>query len=317
MKRFMMVCGFAAAMAGGVQAAPLNQGQVASGAKWVLHVDVDSLKSTQVGKILMQRLTTGQDNNKLNALAAMLGTDLRKDLSAVTLFSASDREQDGVIVLNGNFNDEQLDTLVKANDDYSETAYKGTMVRQWMDKKKNKRAFGAILSDKTVLMSGSDAAIKSALDAISGQGASLASQKNGNLSLENANNAVVIAAADMASLKSKKPDAQTFKQAKSAAASVSEQGADMVGHIVLQADTPESAQHMGDAVRGILALMQLDDKTDQKTKDAFSATKVDLAGSTLNVTIRMPAQTMADAVQKKMRADDAKKAAAESATKSE
>ena len=310
MKKLMTMCGMVAAMTGGTMAVPLNQGHVAADAKWVLHVDVDSLKATQVGQILMQRLTSGQENNKLNALAAMLGTDLRKDLSGVTLFSVSDREEDGVVVLNGHFNTTQLDTLVKANKDYSETKVNGVTLREWTDEKKNKKSYGAILSDKTIVMSGSDMAIKAALTAIGGSGPSLAVKKNSALDLDGANSAVVIAAADMANIKSKKPNAQTFKQAKSGAASVSEQGADMVGHVTLQTDSVENAQHMADAVRGIIALVQLDEKTDQKTKAAIAATKVDLKGSTLDVTLRMPAQTLADAVQKKMLEDDAKKAAA-------
>lgn len=310
MKRLMTMCGVVAAMTGGAMAAPLNQGHVSADAKWVLHVDVDSLKSTQVGQILMQRLTSGQENNKLNALAAMLGTDLRKDLSGVTLFSVSDREEDGVVVLNGRFNTTQLDTIVKANKDYSESTVNGVTVRSWTDEKKNKKSYGAIVSDKMIVMSGGEAAIKAALTAIGGSAPSLVSKKNPALDLDGANSAVVIAAADMASIKSKKPNAQTFKQAKSAAASVAEQGADMVGHVTLQTDSAENAQHMADAVRGIVALVQLDDKTDPKTKEAIAGTKVDLKGTTLDVTLRMPAQTLADAMQKKILEDDAKKAAA-------
>lgn len=309
MKKLAMVIGMAAGLMCGAQAAPLNAGQVGANAKWVLHLDVEGLRATQVGKILMQKLTTGDDNNRLNALAAMLGCDLRKDLAGVTLYGPSDVEDEGVVILHGKFNKQQLETFVKADDAYASEDYKGATIHSWIDKKKNKRMYGTILAGgEAIVMSGANASVKAELDVLGG-GSSLATQNEGKLSLGAANGSVLIAAADLAKMKSAKTSAQTLKFANSASASISEQGADAVGTVVIEADSAQNAQQMNDALRGILAMIQLNDKTDQNTKDALKATGVDLQGTTLKISIHMPAQTLADTLQKKMTEDDAKKAA--------
>lgn len=314
MNKLMTMCGLAALLAGGAQAVPFNAGQTVGNSKWVLHLDVDGLKNTQLGKILLQRLNSGDENNKLNALAAFLGSDLRKDLGAVTLSGMSDLEDENLVVFRGRFNKQQLETFVKANKAYQGETYRGETVHSWIDEKKNKRMFGAILGGgETIVMSGANASVRAQLDALAGQGPTLAKENASDLSLNAANNPVVIASADLANLNRKKPNAQTLKQAKAAAASIGEEGPDMVGRISLVADSAESAKHLNDAARGILAMIQLDDKTDQKTKDAFRATTVDLDGSTLKVTIHLPAQTLADEIQKKWKEEDAKKAAAAAA----
>lgn len=310
MKRIIMVTGLAVAVAGGVRGATLNAGQVPASAKWVLHLDVEGLKNTQVGRILMQRLTTGQENNKMNALAAILGSDLRADLAGVTLSGASDAEDENVVMLSGRFNKQQLELFVKANEAYRGEEYRGATLHSWIDEKKKKRMFGAILGGgERILMSGSAASVKAVLDVMAGQGASLAQDNAGGLSLQAANNSVLVGAADLTRLNRSKTNAQTLKQASSATVSLSEQGADMVGRITLVADTAENARHLNDAARGILAMIQLDEKTEQATKDSLRATTVDLEDKTLRVTIHMPAQVLVDSIQKKWQEEDAKKKA--------
>ncbi len=277
----------------------------------MLHLDVDGLRNTQVGKLLMQRLTTGDDNHKMNALAAWLGCDPRKDLAGVTLYGPPGVSDDGVVILGGKFNQQQMETYVKADAAYQGEAYKGTTIHSWIDKKKNKRMWGAFMNGGSqIVISGVDSALKTALDTISGQaGSSLATQNSCNLALGTANGAVLVAAADMSKIKGTKPNAQTLKQAKAASASIGEQGNDMVATISIEADSAVSAQQMTDMARGILAMIQLDDKTDAKTKEALRATTIDAQGTSLKVAIHMPAQTLADAMQKKWQEEDQKKAA--------
>lgn len=308
MKRLILAAGLVAALAGGAQGAALNANQVGAGAKWVLHVDADMLRSSAVGKVLMQKLTTGKDNDKLNALAVLTGVDLRKDLSGATLYSASDREQDSVVMLSGRFNTEHLITMIKANEAYETQSYHGTTVHSWIDEKKHTRTYGAVLQNGgLIVMSGGEGSLKAALDAVGGQGPSLAKGNSNGLALGAAGTSIVMASANLASMKNNKPSAQTFKQAQSAAISIGEEGQDAVGKISLTADSPVNAQHLSDAARGILALIMLDDKTDQKTKDAFAASQITVDGSTLNVNIHMPAQVLADAIQKKIDEDGKKK----------
>lgn len=310
MKNIVMTIGVLAALAGGVNAAPLNTAQVGADAKFVVHLDVDALKTTQAGKLLLQRTSTGAENNKLNALAAILGFDLRKDVSGVTVFGAPNAGDEGVIVFNGRFDGQQLVTFVKANDGYTSDSYKGTTVHSWTDEKKNnKRTYGVVIGGSTIAMSDKKSALHAALDAIGG-GDSIASQNASKLALGGAKDAVLLAAADLAQVNKGKPaNAQTLKQAKSGVASIREDGDEMVVSIGLEADTVENAQLMNNAVRGLLAIVQLDEKTDQKTKDAFAGAKVELQGTSLSASMRMPAKVLVDAMQKKMQEEDARKQA--------
>lgn len=299
MKRLMLGLSAAALSAVQVYAGPFNASQVGSGARWVLHVDAEQLRSTVVGRAFLQQLSTGPEAAKLDALTLLIGSDLRRDLNGVTLYGASDREEDGVILVQGNFNAQQLTTLAKANDGYTSQIYRGNTIHSWPDKKKGpgKMTNASILPSGVVVFGGSDTALKAALDAATGQAATLAIENKYGLRTENAGGqSVFMAAADLDGLKNAKAraNAQTLRQARSGSVTIGQTGADVVAHVHLEADSAENAQKMHDAVRGLIAIVQLSDEADAQTKSFAESVQLQQQGQNLEVTLTRPAQQVAD-----------------------
>jgi hypothetical protein len=315
MKRWMFGITTAALSAVQAFAVPFNASQIGSGARWVLHVDADQLRTTLVGQAFLQQLATGPEAAKLDALTLLIGSDLRRDLSGVTLYGASDREEDGVVLVQGKFNAQQLTTLAKANDGYTAQAYRGTTIHTWPDAKKGpgKSTHAAILPSGMVVFGGSDGALKAALDAATGQAPTLAVENRFGLRTDSANGqSVFMAAADLAGLKNAKAkaNAQTIRQARSGAVTIGQTGGDVVAHVHLESDSPENAQKMHDAVRGLIAIVQLSDEADAQTKNFAESVQLQQQGQNLDITLTRPAQQVADWLVSEMAKKAKSKAAA-------
>ena len=262
-------------------------------------IDADQLRATTVGNALLQQLSTGPEAARIDALKMLTGSDIRRDISAVTLYGASDREEDGVVLLQGRFNAEQLTTLAKANDGYAAEAYRGTTIHTWPDKKKGpgKTSHAAILPSGILLLAGSDSAIKSAVDAATGQAATLASNNKYGLRTDGASGQTVfMAAADLENLKNAKAkaNAQTIRQARSGSVTVGQVGSDVVANVHLDADSAENARKMHDAIKGLIAIVQLSDEADAQTKSLAESVKLEQNGTSLEVSLSRPAQQLAD-----------------------
>ena len=299
-------------------AGPLQTAQVGADARWVVHVDVDRLRTTAVGQALMDQLTAGAGGRKMDALAAILGADLRRDLSGATLYGPTTNEADAVVLLAGRLNQQQLETLVKADDGYRAETYQGATVHSWVDRSKQpaRRAHAAMLPGGPLVLAGSGPALRGALDVLQGRATALSSDNRHGLALDpSAAATFFLAGADLAGLKSADapPKAQTLRQARSGSISLGEEGADSVGRLRLVAATPEGAKLMADAARGLMAVAQLSDETDAATRELLNSLQIEQQGSEAGLTLRMPAQKVAVWLRVQIEKDAKKKAAAAAA----
>src|SRR5690349_7948887 len=72
-----------------VQAAPLRRADVVADPVWVLHVDLDGLRTTTVGKYIFSELDKPEAQAKLAAFQAIFNFDLAKSVHGVTLYGTS------------------------------------------------------------------------------------------------------------------------------------------------------------------------------------------------------------------------------------
>ena len=94
----------------------LNSKQIPASAQWVIHMDFDGFKTSELGKFAMKQMD--EHAGAIDALSAMLKFDPRMDLADVTAFGHVDAEQpdeNGVALIRGKFDQEHLLTLLKAN----------------------------------------------------------------------------------------------------------------------------------------------------------------------------------------------------------
>ena len=92
----------------------LNSKQIPASAQWVIHMDFDGFKTSEMGKFAMKQMD--EHAGAIDALSAMLKFDPRMDLADVTAFGHVDAEhpdENGVALIRGKFDQEHLLTLLK------------------------------------------------------------------------------------------------------------------------------------------------------------------------------------------------------------
>ena len=304
------------ALASAAPAAPFNPAQVPAAATWVMHVDLDNLRQTAPGRALAEQLSGGKSGQQLDALAAVLGVDLRRDLTGFTLFGASNWDRDGVAVLRGRFDPARLEVLLKADPGYGVETYQGTALHTWIDREKNERRYGALLGD-LALVSGSKAALQQSVDVVQARGASLAGQNPNQLPLPAPGSAFAVAAANLTRLPmaTNAPNARTLRLARAGSFTLAEQGGQVVGRLSLRAERDESARLMADAARGLLAMAQLDEQQDAATRELLQSFRVEQTGSSVELQMGLPAEKAAVWLRLQMEKDAQKKAAEAAAVK--
>ena len=297
-----------------VPATPFNAAQVPAAAAWVMHLDAEALRQTAPGRALMEQLGTGKSGQQMDALAAVLGWDLRRDLAGLTLFNTTGDEREGVALLRGRFDPARLEVLLKADPGYRSEAYQGTTVHAWIDQEKKQRRFGALAGDVAVV-SGSKAAVQRALDVLQARAPGLGAQNPNQLPLPEPGAAFALAAGNLSRLPmtNNAPNARTLRLARSGNFSLSESAGQVIGRLRLQAEREESARLMADAGRGLLAMALLDDAQDAATRELMQALRIEQAGPEVSLHLAMPAEKAAVWLRVQMEKDAQKKAAAAAA----
>ena len=299
----------AAGAAQSVFAGPFDAAKVSSDARWIVHFDAERLRQSQVGAAVTKGLSEGLAGRRMDALTALIGMDLRRDISDITLYGTSERKEDGVCLIAGAINEKQLVTLIRGDAAYTSTGYSGTTIHSWNDKRENHRVFAASAGGGLLAISSSEASLKRALDIAAGRSTSLARENKLGLKAP-ADATLFMACADLTGLKNAAAEAQTLRAAKSGSIAIGESGNDIVATASLVAESPESAKNMIDAARGIVAMILLDEKTDARTREALRSVVLDSNGSAVTVSARIPAQSITDAINKEIAKHNAEAAPA-------
>lgn len=294
-------------------ATPFAPARVPAGALWVIHADLDSLRASAPGRALSEHLATGKAGQQMDALAAVVGIDLRSDMTGLTLYGTSPAERDNVAVLQGRLDAQRIEVLLKANAGYKAEAYQGLTLHSWIDDKKKERQFGAIVGDLAVV-SGSRATAQRAIDVLQARAASLAAQNPNQLPLPAAGTAFLLAAANLSQVQmtNAAPKARTLQLARAGSLVFSEQAGQVIGRLLLQSDQEPNARLIADAGRGLLALAQLDRQNDVQALELLQAIRVDQAGPEVSLNLAMPAEKVAVWLRTELQ-KDAKKKEAEAA----
>ena len=271
-----------------VQASPLQAERVGAGARWVAHVDVDKLKTTQCGRYLLDQLDKDEPNRKLLAFQAMFNFDPRKDVSAVTFYGIDNRPENTVTLVRGTFDTQRLETLVRAGDEYEETKHGNHVVHSWIDRKHGeRRMFASIMGDGTVVLAG-EKAVQTALDVLDGLAPKAAAGTFPGLTPDR-QTAIFIASADLAGVTNVNPRAAILSQASTAYLALTESGDQFQADIGLGAKTVEAATQIESVARGMIALAMLGQEDRPELAKMAGATTIVRTGLKVDVALHYPA----------------------------
>ena len=196
------VAGLAAvwALAAAVQAAPLSLKQVPANAKWLAHVDFDSMRGHVLAKHMRDEIMEKHKDAqaRIDKFGAEMGMDVRNDLHGVTLYGTSFTPHQGVVIVNANV--DQILLLKKAEKapGHKVTKYGSYDLHSWtQDKERHGPPPNAAFFKPSILVFASSLdELKAALDVLGGKAASLGDKDNALAAPVPAGTTVVLRAAN-------------------------------------------------------------------------------------------------------------------------
>lgn len=295
MNRWMAMAA-GAAMAGAAGAAPFNPADVPAEVKWFAHVDVDQFKTTQVGKAVLEQLTTEEANRKFAALQAVLGFDPRgKDLFGLTVCGVGGRS---AAIVRGRFDTERLVTLLKANDGYQEMTQEGYAIHSWIDEGKAKkqgpdkaRMYGAFHASGAAVLSEQLDTVAHVLSVMDGKKAATAARPPAGPG------ATPVLVGVIEDLPGADPKNAALKLARGGSVVLGEAGGRVKGRITLDTVDAATASNLLKVAEGMKSALLLKSADDPRAATLAESASVLLEGTTVSVAMELPAEEIAKAIR--------------------
>jgi hypothetical protein len=241
----------------GSLAAPLNKSWLPADTKWVLHLDFDALRKSQLGSMILTELDT-KYSSKIKALQELLGSNLLTDISHFTLYGPDSQEQNAVLFAQGRFNPQKLTALLALNPQFQKTAYGPYTLYGWFAEQHGKNQVGTFARDNLIAISQNQESLKRALDVLDGK---LPSLSDAPWLLEKTSlfpEPILFAAADsVRELTANQPQAALLASAQSLAFFMGEKDSLFQITLLLQMPDPQTALHVEQAFLGMKAIVTL------------------------------------------------------------
>ncbi len=274
---------------------------VDSDAVWFVHADLTALRQTTLGQRWLEEMEKEEVQNKMEAIRTVFNFDPGVDLHALTLYGYGG-EHDGVVVARGRFDQDRLDTLVKANDSHESSEYSGHTVHSWIDEKKEHRkgrTYGASHGPGTLVFADSEKRITHALDILDGDESGLDPRSKFPGLRQVDAMGILVAAADMKGIGDTNPKARALQAADSAALSIGETGGNVFATLVLEVSDTDVAQNLKRVVDGLLALAVLNQGQEPFAARLAETAGVDLEEGRIRLSISAPVEEMLEHMENK------------------
>lgn len=235
-----------------VQAGPWNPQHVSANAKWTLHVDLDGLRETRVGKELADRLEA-EHGRQFRALKRMFSVNPLTDLAGITLYG-SGAENEAVALIDGRFDRAHIEDVIGGADDYRNHRHGDATVHQWTDKDKGKTQFAAFAGDQRIVFSEREELVHHALDVLAGKAGAAAEVPFFG---SGPGRPVMAGFARLAEIEMKGEESKLLRKAEALRMAVAEADGRMQVRIAIDAAKPKTAQRMHKVIEGLVAFGEL------------------------------------------------------------
>lgn len=159
MRRGVMNAAIVMVCAGSASAGPLMTERVLSDATWVVHIDIEAIVGSNLGRMMLDGPIGGEIRAELSQDAMEeIGIDPLKDLRGVTIFGRGEDEQQAVVVISATEAiDAPLAKLPAMVENYSEIREGNRVVHSWDDGGQKMYVYaapGKFAGERVVLFSG-------------------------------------------------------------------------------------------------------------------------------------------------------------------
>ena len=300
MKTFLLATAWGLALS--LNAKQLDLGKVSDGSNWIMHMDFESMRGSEIGSYLEDSLgQVPEMEEKMRGLQKKFGVDLM-GVSNLTLFGSGERHK-GIGILEGGV-DASIVTEVTRTREYIQESRVGKKTIFSTDKGRHPMAFSVLKKGKIVF--GPDR------DYVS-EGIQLASGKgSGSIShpiLESLTNTLETPGfLFFADVKGAKETAELDQWARMMADKIEScgmvigddaGGLKMIG--LIETNSLESSEPMENMIRGGLAMMEMKAKDNKRTEGMLEGYEVIREGRTIRVEIDISNSFIIERIKKEMK----------------
>jgi hypothetical protein len=281
-------------------AAPLNIGHVPAQAKFLVHVDAETLRTSTLGTFMVEQMAEGKAKVMLDAFSAMVGFDPRTDLHGITMYGSSQRPEDGVVLLHGNFPAAKLDVLVRAKESYEAVEHESKIVHSWEDDERGRkvRRFGVITPNGIMAISEGLPSIRNFVDVQEGRAAVLAPHA---LPLPEAGQLPMVTISfDLDAVENLGANAAILGKLRNGLVQVSEVNGSMVSTMRVRTENEATAQQLHSMAQGMLAFAQLNGGSKPELAELLSSVRISLRGSEIEGSASFSVKSMLDRIKVEM-----------------
>jgi hypothetical protein len=269
---------------------PIAREDIPSNAQWIVHVDADAFRTSELGTLLLQNIPE-EHKVKIDAMTQLLGTDITKDIHGITVFGFGPGEENATALFYGKFDKQKLLALLALNESYSESKYNDQSLYYWTDKKSGKKQVGAFAADNLIVIGQQESNIIVTLDVLSGIIEPLSAKMDlplYKMTTVPSKTIFLAAAQGMSDLIQDNEHAAVLKKSKNLAVTCSETDGDMTLDIHLEVLDEATATQIEQIVRGMLAFAMIQQEGNPELAELLTTVILTREGTSLDLHIQYP-----------------------------
>ncbi|MGB9688068.1 hypothetical protein [Thermogutta sp.] len=122
--------------------------------RWIVHLDVDTLRqSPAAGRVLERFWQRSPNRAEIEGVAALAEANLKSDLHGVTFLGVSFDPKEGAVLVQLKVNQERLLGFIKTNPEYATRTVAGITIHRWHDASEKVFLHGCFLPGDWVVLS--------------------------------------------------------------------------------------------------------------------------------------------------------------------
>ena len=241
-------------------AAPLNKARVSAEANWVLHADYEAFIASTLGKLIREELKVMGVEEKLQSFKTVFTFHPLDDIRGVTIYGQGKDPTKAAAIIQGTFNHETLDALVRMNPSFQAVNYGNYVIDSWIDEKKpnGPRQYGVFHGTDLLLIGGGEDTIKGALDVLDGKATSIADNTDlADFERDHPGMFILIAAEKVNGSVGADDESGILQHTDRFALAIGEDDASAYIDATAEAINPEGAMKITQVLQGLIAFGQL------------------------------------------------------------
>lgn len=304
-------------LAGVASAGAPDANHVAKNAKWVVHVDFDRFRNTQVAEAVFEHVVDDRAAARIEAFKNLFQLDPRTDFHAMTAYGVDKEEDHAVLILYSDYDEDALLALLRSGDQYQHASYKGVDLHRFENE--NARADGQRVgklgwvcfpAGDTMVFGHELARLHAAIDVIQDRSPDLAAGGDSSLwKMVPEKSAFFAAAADLDGLGDQlNQHAAILRQTDAIALVLDENDGTFSAALLVNAASDQAALQVSQILTGFVAMANLSVEEDPDKAwiaDLTRNLRVDQVGRKVQVSVSCPAADVAGVVRRETAAKQA------------